>query len=309
MLTYHKIDSNLSNVFYSMQASRTDFYAHQFKPVYKFIESLDGRILIADEVGLGKTIEAGLIWLETKARRADARRLLIVCPPMLREKWKKELRTRFDTRAEIYDSRGDENVFYPTAAVDLKSSSIAEGTYLLAVQFWTFEGLQKKVQIEYALSSLETGDSESTSIAESILQEIMQYETNWEYAGQMINHEKLMTSWGTCLKELNKRYKQAFEEFLQESNELKLRCRQHLEGFSLRKQDQAAKEIKTLQAKLYWVSEVERTKIESQVKGNETKISNLKANLEKSLAEVEQKNRIQKDFKEIAAVVCRVKNN
>lgn len=106
ILTFHKISSNLSNVFYAMQASRTDFYSYQFKPVYKYIESLTGRILIADEVGLGKTIEAGLIWQETKARHPEARRLLIICPSMLREKWKKELRDRFDTRAEIYDSKG-----------------------------------------------------------------------------------------------------------------------------------------------------------------------------------------------------------
>jgi superfamily II DNA or RNA helicase len=205
--------------------------------------------------------------------------------------------------------RNDENAFFPTAAVDLRTSLIPAGTYLLGIQFWTFEGLQKKVQIEYALSALETGDIESISVAESFLQEVLQYGTNWEYAGQMVNRENLMSAWNNCLKELNKRYKQAFEEFRQESSELKLRRRQHLEGFSLRKQDQAAKAIETLRAKLYVTTDAERNKIESQIKGNKTKISNLKANLEKSLAGVEQKNLIQKDFKEIAAVVCRVKSN
>lgn len=105
VLTYRKISSNLSNVYYAMQASRTEFHAYQFKAVYKFIESLNGRILIADEVGLGKTIEAGLIWLEAQAR-SDAKRLLVVCPPMLREKWKKELKFRFNTKAEIFDAKG-----------------------------------------------------------------------------------------------------------------------------------------------------------------------------------------------------------
>ena len=47
VLTFHKISSRLANVFYAMQTSRTDFYAYQFKPVYKFIESANGRILIA----------------------------------------------------------------------------------------------------------------------------------------------------------------------------------------------------------------------------------------------------------------------
>lgn len=105
ILTYYKVSSRLANVFYAMQTSRTDFYAYQFKPVYKFIESANGRILIADEVGLGKTIEAGLIWQELKAR-TDATKLLIICPSMLRPKWKQELRQRFYVQAEIYDSRG-----------------------------------------------------------------------------------------------------------------------------------------------------------------------------------------------------------
>jgi len=105
ILTFHKISSRLANVFYAMQTSRTDFYAYQFKPVYKFIESANGRILIADEVGLGKTIEAALIWQEVRAR-SDARTLLIVCPSMLRDKWKTELRTRFGVPAQIHSSDG-----------------------------------------------------------------------------------------------------------------------------------------------------------------------------------------------------------
>ena len=87
-----------------MEASQTDFYAHQFKPVLKFLNSPVGRLLIADEVGLGKTIEAMYIWKELQAR-ADARRLLIVCPAMLRQKWQDDLRQRFNIFAEIVDAR------------------------------------------------------------------------------------------------------------------------------------------------------------------------------------------------------------
>ena len=64
-----------------------------------FLESPSNGILIADEVGLGKTIEAGLIWTELRARM-DANRLLVVCPAMLREKWRSELLHRFGIRAE-----------------------------------------------------------------------------------------------------------------------------------------------------------------------------------------------------------------
>jgi SNF2 family DNA or RNA helicase len=100
VLIFEKIRGDLTNVFYSMESSRTDFYPHQFRPVLKFIEAPIGRLLIADEVGLGKTIESIYIWKELQARQ-DARRLLIVCPAMLREKWRNDLRKRFNMLGEI----------------------------------------------------------------------------------------------------------------------------------------------------------------------------------------------------------------
>ena len=54
-------------------------------------------------MGLGKTIEAGLIWTELRAR-VDARRLLVVSPKMLCDKWQMELRNRFGVNAQIVDA-------------------------------------------------------------------------------------------------------------------------------------------------------------------------------------------------------------
>jgi SNF2-related domain len=104
VLTFEKIKGELTNIFYSMEASNTDFYAHQFKPAMRFIESPVGRMLIADEVGLGKTIEATYIWKEIQARQS-ARRLLIICPAMLREKWRSDLRKRFNITGEIVSAK------------------------------------------------------------------------------------------------------------------------------------------------------------------------------------------------------------
>jgi superfamily II DNA or RNA helicase len=104
VLTFEKIKGELTNIFYSMEASNTDFHPHQFKPVMRFIESPVGRMLIADEVGLGKTIEATYIWKEIQARQS-ARRLLIVCPAMLREKWRGDLRKRFNISGDIVSAR------------------------------------------------------------------------------------------------------------------------------------------------------------------------------------------------------------
>jgi SNF2 family DNA or RNA helicase/DNA-binding transcriptional regulator YiaG len=102
-LLAEKISGHLTDVYYSMESGRADFFPHQFRPVLKFIESTLGRILVADEVGLGKTISATYIWKELQAR-AGARRLLIVCPAVLREKWRAELRSRFAIEARIADA-------------------------------------------------------------------------------------------------------------------------------------------------------------------------------------------------------------
>jgi len=102
-LTHIQLSGRLANLVYSMDTTNTDFYPYQYKPVLSFLESPSKALLIADEVGLGKTIEAGLIWTELRAR-FDARRLLIVCPKMLCSKWKKELKERFGIEGQIVNA-------------------------------------------------------------------------------------------------------------------------------------------------------------------------------------------------------------
>ncbi len=98
-----KVRGQLTDVFYSMGTGHADFYPHQFKPVLRLISSPGGRLLIADEVGLGKTIEAIYVWKELQAR-FGARRLLVVCPSMLKNKWQIELRERFSIDSQIIEN-------------------------------------------------------------------------------------------------------------------------------------------------------------------------------------------------------------
>ncbi len=90
---------------YSLNAARVDFVPYQFRPVLKFIRSDRPRLLIADGVGVGKTIEAGLILRELQARR-DIRSVLIICPrPLVIErKWQIEMK-KFEERFTHLDSR------------------------------------------------------------------------------------------------------------------------------------------------------------------------------------------------------------
>ncbi len=137
-VTYLRLSSGLTDVFYSFSSTRTLFRVHQFKPVIKAIESSVPRLLLADEVGLGKTIEAGLVWAELDAR-APTRRVLVVCPPSLRQKWELEMRHRFDrelrqvnrsdllTFVEQYYERGDATRFLGISTFpQLRDDSVLE---------------------------------------------------------------------------------------------------------------------------------------------------------------------------------------
>lgn len=100
LISHSRLSGKLVDMIYSMEATDTQFFAHQFKPVLKLLASPTGNLLIADEVGLGKTIEAGLIWTELAAR-FNFRRLVIICPKVLCTKWQDEMETKFGLNAQI----------------------------------------------------------------------------------------------------------------------------------------------------------------------------------------------------------------
>ena len=102
LITYHRVhrEHPLRNNIYAFNASRTQLLPYQFKPLIKFLDSPRHRILICDEVGLGKTIEAGLILTELRARE-HLKTVLVVCPAALRDKWSLELRRRFGEDFDI----------------------------------------------------------------------------------------------------------------------------------------------------------------------------------------------------------------
>lgn len=76
---------------------------HQILTVNFVLDQFKPRALIADEVGLGKTIEAALIFEELKAR-GIAKRALIIAPSGLCYQWQDEMKTKFAEDFAIYDS-------------------------------------------------------------------------------------------------------------------------------------------------------------------------------------------------------------
>ena len=106
-LTRRRLEHPVTDQFLSYRASKTRLLYHQFLPVKKMLESPDQRLLIADEVGTGKTIEAGLIWSELESRAAHGlENVWIICPKSLVGKWQDEMLQRFDLRLETLSPEG-----------------------------------------------------------------------------------------------------------------------------------------------------------------------------------------------------------
>ena len=106
----HPSSSNL----YSLNAARIDFVPYQFRPALKLIKSDEPRILIADSVGVGKTIEAGLIIKELQARQS-LENILIICPkPLVADrKWENEMK-RFDEEFFAVDGESFRQILLET---------------------------------------------------------------------------------------------------------------------------------------------------------------------------------------------------
>ena len=88
----------------SLRAARDiQLLDYQLATVRHVLKHLRGRALLCDEVGLGKTIEAGLIMMEYLLRGL-VRRVLILTPPSLVEQWRLEMQTKFNLDFITYDA-------------------------------------------------------------------------------------------------------------------------------------------------------------------------------------------------------------
>ena len=104
LTSLHLLSPSTANL-YSLRSGRIHFVPYQYRPVLRLIRADRPRLLIADEVGVGKTIEAGLIIKELRAR-TDISSVLVICPKALvtERKWFVEMK-RFDEHFEALDGR------------------------------------------------------------------------------------------------------------------------------------------------------------------------------------------------------------
>jgi ATP-dependent helicase HepA len=122
---------------YGLTGSRTSLIPHQLYIAHEVANRYAPRVLLADEVGLGKTIEAGLI-LHHQLLTGRARRVLIVVPDALVNQWLVEMLRRFNLHFKIFDEQRwpdsgnkdtDENTVNPFLEEQLALTSL---TFLAA---------------------------------------------------------------------------------------------------------------------------------------------------------------------------------
>jgi len=82
-----------------------DRYWYQIETVRKVLKYFRGRVLLADEVGLGKTIEAGML-LKEYMLRGLVRKALVLVPPSLVSQWREELLSKFAIKSRTTDEVG-----------------------------------------------------------------------------------------------------------------------------------------------------------------------------------------------------------
>ncbi len=116
----------------SIASAKVDLNPHQVDAALFAIRSpLSKGVILADEVGLGKTIEAGLVIAQRWAERR--RIILLIVPASLRKQWQEELRSKFGLNSAIIDGRsysqardrGDRFPFAPTDQIAITSYQFA----------------------------------------------------------------------------------------------------------------------------------------------------------------------------------------
>lgn len=103
-LVRRRASSDLDSFTQTLQDARVDLNPHQVESaLFAFRSPLSGGAILADEVGLGKTIEAGIILSQKWAERK--RRLVVITPANLRKQWVEELEEKFYLPAFILDRK------------------------------------------------------------------------------------------------------------------------------------------------------------------------------------------------------------
>ena len=124
----------------TLTAAKVDLLPHQVVLVHRVAQARPKRFLIADEVGLGKTIETALI-LRELASRGELQRAMMIVPAGLVENWRRELNDIFNLDFEVFGSEGD--------VTDRKSNAFAKHNRLIV----SIDTLKRRTRVKKLLKA------------------------------------------------------------------------------------------------------------------------------------------------------------
>ncbi len=124
----------------SLTSAKVDLLPHQIVLVHRVANASPRRFLVADDVGLGKTIETALL-LRELASRGELNRALMIVPAGLVENWRRELNDVFNLNFEVFGSDGD--------VTDRKTNAFAKHNRLIA----SIDTLKRPKRVENILKS------------------------------------------------------------------------------------------------------------------------------------------------------------
>jgi len=139
-LTYEAYALPLMESGAALTAAKVDLLPHQVVLTHRIATASPRRFLIADEVGLGKTIETALL-LRELASRGELRRALMVVPAGLVNNWHRELNEVFHLDFEVFGSEGD--------VTDRKSNAFAKHDRLIA----SIDTLKRRTRVRKLLDA------------------------------------------------------------------------------------------------------------------------------------------------------------
>lgn len=164
---------DIENLTRSIANARVDLNPHQVRAALFALHSpLSKGVILADEVGLGKTIEAGLVVAQRWAERR--RHILLIVPAFLRKQWEQELRDKFFLPVKILDSKklkegqvaGEPNPFDTTNHIVICSYSFAvDQSHLLKEVSWDLAVIDEAHRLRNVYKS---SNKQAKSIAETL---------------------------------------------------------------------------------------------------------------------------------------------
>jgi superfamily II DNA or RNA helicase len=195
--------------------------------------------------------------------------------------------------------RNNDAAFLPVAAVEVQSDLLPAADYVCAIEFWTFHGLRKEVQIAYAIASLEDGKPLPSVSGERLIREMLDRGRTWEFANRIVESRLINTAWEACINQLGANRDDAFRTFQQKTLAANQRRKAHLESYGKRKEESIRQAIATSQ---------ERGLPESRIRGFQTQLANHIASIESRRRELQKESKTRDEFREVAGVVCHLVN-